>query len=227
MYGLLIQSIVDYILSEYGADVWEKIRQECVFQQSNISPHLIYGENVIGDLAKTASVVTGVSIDSLMDSFGVFFVRFVGQFGFDRILKVLGRHMRDFLNGLDNLHEYLRFSYPKLNPPSFFCESENKNGLTLHYRSKRIGFLHYTKGQIREVGRLFYNTNIDIYVISEEVINGTSHVVFKLLFDNKAFLDSRTMLIDNLIKDIPLHSESLFELFPFHIVFSRGMVVKN
>ncbi|CAG5128641.1 unnamed protein product [Candidula unifasciata] len=57
-----------------------------------------------------------------MDSFGVEFVNFVGQFGYDRILKVLGRHMRDFLNGLDNLHEYLRFSYPKLKPPSFFLE---------------------------------------------------------------------------------------------------------
>lgn len=57
-----------------------------------------------------------------------------GQYGYDRILRVLGRHLRDFLNGLDNLHEYLRFSYPKLKPPSFFCEDETSEGLTLHYR---------------------------------------------------------------------------------------------
>ena len=54
------------------------------------------------------------------------FVGFVGTYGYDRILRVLGRHMRDFLNGLDNLHEYLRFSYPKLKPPSFFCENETR-----------------------------------------------------------------------------------------------------
>ena len=82
---------------------------------------------------------------------GVEFVDFVSQFGYDRILRVLGRHMRDFLNGLDNLHEYMRFSYQKLKPPSFFVEKESAAGLILHYRSKRQGYLYYVKGQIRQV----------------------------------------------------------------------------
>lgn len=29
---------------------------------------------------------------------GVCFVSFVSQYGYDRVLSVLGRHMRDFLN---------------------------------------------------------------------------------------------------------------------------------
>lgn len=82
---------------------------------------------------------------------GVHFVGFVGQYGYDRVLSVLGRHMRDFLNGLDNLHEYLKFSYPRMRAPSFICENETRQGLTLHYRSKRRGFVYYTMGQIREV----------------------------------------------------------------------------
>ena len=89
--------------------------------------------------------------DEIMEEMGIEFVNFVGQFGYDKILQVLGRHMRDFLNGLDNLHEYMRFSYAKLRPPSFFVEKENPNGLTLHYRSKRKGFLYYVKGQIKQV----------------------------------------------------------------------------
>ncbi len=48
--------------------------------------------------------------------------------------------MRDFPNGLDNLHEYMRFSYSKLKPPSIFVENESATGLILHYRSKRKGF---------------------------------------------------------------------------------------
>lgn len=50
-------------------------------------------------------------------------------------MRVLGRTFPQFLNGLDNLHEYLRFSFPKLKPPSFYCEHESRTGLTLHYRS--------------------------------------------------------------------------------------------
>ena len=55
------------------------------------------------------------------------------------------------LPGLDNLHEYLKFSYPRMRPPSFFCENESSTGMLLHYRSKRRGYAHYTMGQIKEV----------------------------------------------------------------------------
>lgn len=95
--------------------------------------------------------VLGVPEKEFMDQMGVCFVSFVSQYGYDRVLSVLGRHMRDFLNGLDNLHEYLKFSYPRMKAPSFICENETKQGLTLHYRSKRRGFVYYTMGQIREV----------------------------------------------------------------------------
>ncbi|KAK8759539.1 hypothetical protein V5799_002830 [Amblyomma americanum] len=78
---------------------------------------------------------------------GVYFVSFLAQYGYDRVLSVLGRHMRDFLNGLDNLHEYLKFSYPRMKAPSFFCEDESSTGLTLHYRSTRRGYLWYTVGE--------------------------------------------------------------------------------
>ena len=67
---------------------------------------------------------------------------------FCRILKVLGRNVRDFLSNLDNLHEYLRFSYPKIKPPSFFVTDESVDGITLHYRSKRRGYKNYVKGQV-------------------------------------------------------------------------------
>ncbi|GIY53794.1 soluble guanylate cyclase 88E [Caerostris extrusa] len=63
--------------------------------------------------------VLGVSERAFLDQMGVYFVSFVGHYGYDRVLGVLGRHMRDFLNGLDNLHEYLKFSYPRMKAPSF------------------------------------------------------------------------------------------------------------
>ena len=41
----------------------------------------------------------GVSERDFMGQMGEYFVDFVGQYGYDRVLSVLGRHMRDFLNG--------------------------------------------------------------------------------------------------------------------------------
>lgn len=62
-------------------------------------------------------------------------------------LQVLGRNVRDFINELDNLHEYFRFSFPKVQPPSFCVEEECETSLTLHYRSTRKGFTQFVKGK--------------------------------------------------------------------------------
>jgi guanylate cyclase len=43
--------------------------------------------------------VLGVTEREFFDQMGVHFVGFVSQYGYDRVLSVLGRHMRDFLNG--------------------------------------------------------------------------------------------------------------------------------
>ena len=59
---------------------------------------------------------------------GYYFVEFCALYGYGDVLALLGRYprqawifdnslpfreLRDFLNGLDNLHEYLKFSYPR------------------------------------------------------------------------------------------------------------------
>ena len=164
MYGLLLEGVRKALKTKYGDKAWNQISKKLGIQHRSFNITKCYSETIIIRIAKTASEVTGDSVEEIMDLFGDNFVSFVGQYGYDRILRVLGRHLRDFLSGLDNLHEYLRFSYPKLKPPSFFVEDEGPDGLTLHYRSRRKGYLHYVMGQIRAVAMQFYNTELDIEV---------------------------------------------------------------
>ncbi|OWF53088.1 soluble guanylate cyclase 88E-like [Mizuhopecten yessoensis] len=226
MYGLLLEAIVDYIIDNYGEENWEYIRRAANLQTTTFATHGIYSENIVMAIATATAELTGEDVDDLMDSFGVSFVSFVGQYGYDKVLKVLGRNMRDFLSGLDNLHEYLRFSYPKLQPPSFFVDNETQSGLTLHYRSRRKGFVKYVQGQIRQVGRLFYNTKITINVTSETTLGDLVHVVMRLSFDNTAYI-KLFRSIDHITESLPLRSDVFFELFPFHIVFNRQLKIKS
>lgn len=226
MYGLLIEAIVHYIKETFGEVVWLQVRKVANIQQVSFATHERYSENLMPNIARALEEITGFSYNDLMDAFGVCFVSYVGQYGYDRILKVLGRHMTDFLNGLDNLHEYLRFSYPKIRPPSFFVEEETISGLTLHYRSKRSGYVHYVKGQIRQVGALFYNTKVDIDVISVEEMDAVTHVIMKLHFDNTAYKNIQERR-DTYSENLPLSSDVFFELFPFHIVFNEEMKVRG
>ncbi|XP_013112475.2 soluble guanylate cyclase 88E isoform X1 [Stomoxys calcitrans] len=226
MYGLLLENLSEYIKSVYGEEKWEDIRRQAGVDSPSFSVHQVYPENLLNKLAKKAQTVLGVSEREFMDQMGVYFVSFVGQYGYDRVLSVLGRHMRDFLNGLDNLHEYLKFSYPRMRAPSFICENETKQGLTLHYRSKRRGFVYYTMGQIREVARYFYHKEMHIELVREEILFDTVHVTFQLTFDNRAFtLASLAMTREE--KHLPISAHVLFEIFPFCIVFGADMVVRS
>ncbi|XP_034486759.1 soluble guanylate cyclase 88E isoform X2 [Drosophila innubila] len=226
MYGLLLENLSEYIKSVYGEEKWEDIRRQAGIDAPSFSVHQVYPENLLQKLAKKAQTVLGVSEREFMDRLGVYFVGFVGQYGYDRVLSVLGRHMRDFLNGLDNLHEYLKFSYPRMRAPSFICENETKQGLTLHYRSKRRGFVYYTMGQIREVARYFYHKEMHIELVREEILFDTVHVTFQLTFDNRAFtLASLAMTREE--KHLPISAHVLFEIFPFCIVFGADMVVRS
>ncbi|PNF14028.1 Soluble guanylate cyclase 88E [Cryptotermes secundus] len=110
--------------------------------------------------------------------------------------------------------------------PSFICENETREGLTLHYRSKRRGFVYYTMGQIREVARHFYHKEMLIELVREELLFDTVHVTFQLTFDNRAFtLASLTMTREE--KHLPISASMLFEIFPFSIVFGSDMVVRS
>ncbi|KAJ6634645.1 Soluble guanylate cyclase 88E [Pseudolycoriella hygida] len=220
------QNLAEYVKINYGEEKWEDIRRQAGIDSPSFSVHQVYPENLLQKLAKKAQQVLGVSEHEFMDQMGVCFVSFVSQYGYDRVLSVLGRHMRDFLNGLDNLHEYLKFSYPRMKAPSFICENETKQGLTLHYRSKRRGFVYYTMGQIREVARHFYNKEMHIELVREEILFDTVHVTFQLTFDNRAFtLASLAMTREE--KHLPISAAVLFEIFPFCIVFGSDMLVRS
>ncbi|GFU86140.1 soluble guanylate cyclase 88E [Trichonephila clavipes] len=173
-------------------------------------------------------LILGVSEREFLEGMGVYFVSFVGHYGYDRVLSVLGRHMRDFLNGLDNLHEYLKFSYPRMKAPSFFCERETPSGLTLHYRSARRGFLWYTIGQIKEVGHHFYNTDVDVHVLQQTSSVGVYHVILQLSFDNRAFRleeKRKTLRIDRTM--LPIKAFLFLEIFPFCLVFDSHLHIKT
>ncbi|XP_071453162.1 soluble guanylate cyclase 88E-like [Hetaerina americana] len=226
MYGLLLENLSEFIKAAYGEDSWEEIRRMASVDQPSFSIHQVYSEGLIPKLAKKAIEVLGITEKEFFDQMGVYFVAFVGQYGYDQVLSVLGRQLRDFLNGLDNLHEYLKFSYPRMKAPSFICENETEDGLTLHYRSKRRGFVFYTMGQIREVARHFYHKEMVIELVKEERVMDTTHVTFQLSFDNRVFCQTSLTLIRD-EKHLPINASVIFEIFPFCIVFGSDMVIRS
>lgn len=189
MYGMLLESVQFFIKENYGNDNWNMILEHGGIKNMVFSPHKLYKDEIMLNLAKSCSVVLkDRSTEEYLNFFGQCFVKFFSHYGYDKILRVSGRHYRDFLNGIDNLHEMMRFSYPHLQSPSFLVESEDCEGCILLYRSKRKGFLHYVIGQLKECGKVLYNIDVDIITLYNNVTDNGCFVTFRLNFDNSPFV---------------------------------------
>lgn len=222
MYGLLLDSIQKFIMEHYGEKCWVCIRSRAKLMNHWFVTHEVYSESVIIDLVEAAAAELGETPSDIMMKFGEYFVQNIGRYGYARLLRVLGRDMRDFLNGLDDLHEYLRFSYPKMKPPSFYCENETPEGMVLHYTTRRKGFLNYVIGQLNTVGRI-YGKELEIIERSNEVNGDEIHYVLELKFDNSEVL--RQAPTNDKEKMFQIDSSSFLGVFPFSLVFDESMAI--
>lgn len=80
----------------------------------------MYSESVIPRIAKAASGVTGTPYNELMNSWGVYFLGFVGKYGYDRILKVR-KDIRLRLNTVRAPLSFCRHVRELKNTPSELC----------------------------------------------------------------------------------------------------------
>lgn len=194
----------------------------------NSSLTQVYSDSVVAELVDAASEELGEDKDHVMTMFGEYFAENIGRYGYARLLRVLGRDLRDFLNGLVDLHEYLRFSYPKMSPPSFFCSEETPNGLLLHYISKRKGFLCYVIGQLKTIGKI-YGKELEISLVSREQREDRGEICFilELKFDNHEMLMTTNPPSVTGFADFQIDSETFFEIFPFSFIFSEDMVIRR
>jgi len=227
MYGLIFENFSGYIKVKYGEEAWDNVRRLSNIDSPTFSIHQVYPEQLLGKIAKKTFTTLGCNADEFFEGMGFYFVEFASQYGYGDVLALLGRELRDFLNGLDNLHEYLKFSYPRIRAPSYFVDNETPQGLMLHYRSKRRGFTTYTIGQLKAVADTYYKMEMAIEVKESEIKFDTVHVSFQMNFDNK----TKAVVNSDLVREearLPAVSSSvLFEIFPFVIVFGEDMNVQT
>ncbi len=184
--------------------------------------HEVYSDDVLLQLVRAAAIELKQDQNIVMRMFGEYFAKNIGHYGYTRLLRVLGRDLRDFLNGLDDLHEYLRFSYPKMSPPSFFCESESEEGIVLHYTSGRGGYLQYVIGQLITVGRI-YGKDLDVEVLSEEKHENCYRFTMKLKFDNTVHSWYRPQT--QIESSFSIDAKTFFGVFPFCVMFDKDLMV--
>ncbi|KAK7491501.1 hypothetical protein BaRGS_00017330 [Batillaria attramentaria] len=233
MYGLLLESIQHYVQELYGESVWQDVVQQAgLGKDDTFFTHNQYNDKVMLRLATACSTVLHdqmPSADRSMHFFGTCFVGFCAHYGYDKILRVAGRNYRDFLHGIDNLHETIRFSYPCMQSPSFMVEQEDVGGCVLVYRSRRTGFSHYVMGQLQQCASILYKVHVNISILDLTETDGGCSVRYRLDFNNCGYTPPLAAAPQNPVPNAlcPIRASALFKIFPFCILFGRDMIVRH
>ncbi|XP_059837132.1 soluble guanylate cyclase 88E-like [Hypanus sabinus] len=83
-------------------------------------------------------------------------------------------------------------------------------------------------GQLSQVGRQFYNTDIEVEILSKEETEKMTYVVYKMNFDNAAFKHRRPQLrAAPDYEKLPMKKGIFFDMFPFSMIFRRDMTMSR
>jgi len=227
MYGIIIQNMVEYIRKSFGDDKWKEVKKKMELTEDNFGVADVFPEGQATKIGKAAMKILGVKDEEFYEGMGVYFVTLASNLGYGMMLQCVGRNFRDFFVNLDNLHDYLKFTFTRMKAPSFFIAKEEDSGMTMEYRSKRRGFHFYVQGQVKEISKNFAAEikKLEMEMKKQEVVFDTVVSTFEMRFENKGYLDFKKALEARKDASMPLRAGVIFEMFPFCILYNRDLIV--
>merc|ERR1719323_1435265 len=178
-------------------------------------------------MGKTAMKLLEMKDEEFYEGMGIYFVTLATDLGYVLMLQSIGRRFRDFFINLDNLHDYLKFTFLRMKAPSFFIADETPEGMLMEYRSKRRGFQYYVQGQVKEISKNFALEikKLEIVLKKQEVVFDTVVNTFEMKFENLGFNEMIAAKEARKDASMPIRAATLFEMFPFCVLFNPEMNV--
>ena len=104
----------EYVKTAFGPGKWKEIQEKMDIKEDSFAVTENFPEGQAIKMGKTAMKILGVWDEEFYEGMGVFFVTLARDLGYGMLLSSLGRFFRDFFANLDNLHDYLKFTFPRL-----------------------------------------------------------------------------------------------------------------
>ena len=171
MKGSIVKCLSELIKSNFGEHKWKEI-----LQQSGENPNmLIRALSDIDDktffvIFENTCSVLNLSKQQACDAFGDYWMNtFAPQlYG---VYYTKFKNAKQFIMGMDNVHETVTNIVPNARPPRFTIEETDENTITVTYISTR-NMIDFYIGLVKGVGN-FFNTPIGIKKLSEEQVELT------------------------------------------------------
>ncbi|XP_065846187.1 guanylate cyclase soluble subunit beta-1-like isoform X2 [Oscarella lobularis] len=162
MFGFVNSALQNLIKRRYGEDKWIAVQEaaEIKLEGAGFRIRTIYEDEDTYRLLAAAKEVLDVSNEDLLRQFGDEFLLWCQEYGYNKLLMLLGGTIQEFLVNLDALHDHLANEYPGMRPPSFRCvpvAGSDGDAMILHYYSERAGLHDVVVGIVTAVAKGLYD----------------------------------------------------------------------
>lgn len=181
MYGLVNQSFRDMMVQTHGAEVWSRIQYLSGVEHELFISTLPYEDNLTYELIGAAVEVTGVSVNELLESFGIHWILNTGKEKYGELMRAGGKDFSEFILNLPRFHDRVIMIYPAIRPPEFRLEELRNGGFVLDYYSERQGLTWFVIGLIKGIAIMF-DQKIEIQLVHSENTDchhDTFHILLK------------------------------------------------
>ncbi|AMA50580.1 MULTISPECIES: heme NO-binding domain-containing protein [Flavobacterium] len=178
MYGIVNKAIQDLIISNFGEQKWNEIRNKSGINQDYFISGQSYDDDVTYKLANTTAKELNTTIDEVLTTFGEWWVLKTTQEKYQGLMESGGTSLKDFLINLPLFHNRVMLIYPNLTPPEFKVSDISEKSLNLHYFSVREGLQAFVKGLIQGLS-ISFKTPVKIKVIKSRN-KGDTHEIFNI-----------------------------------------------
>ncbi|TNN11718.1 Soluble guanylate cyclase 88E [Schistosoma japonicum] len=222
MYGVLFEILRNYIVVTFGSSVWEAAVEIVNGHPLEIHVRQNYSTRLFTGIIKSLCDFIGLPEEDIYYEFGIKSVDYLTNNGFRNSFRVLGKNYIDFLQNVNELHEYLRFSYPKLKPPDI----KSLQLITMSSLWITLPYLIY-------IAKLYFDLDVSVK-LTDKRKRAASHIyTFKLynkglswieLLEKDNQLNKNISLLD---LSINLPEKQFLGMLPFHLILTKDMTVKR
>ncbi|XP_055331352.1 guanylate cyclase soluble subunit beta-1-like isoform X2 [Paramacrobiotus metropolitanus] len=234
MHGITVRAVELLVCQKFGEDAWERMKVAAGLKISgNFLVTEYYSDIVTYRLVDAAEEILGVSSEQFWEVLGEYFFDYVVEYGYSRLLSVLGETPVEFLENLDTLHCALGRVYP-IRPPLFRCETRKNGMYLLHYYSKRRNMEYYMMGLLRRTLDVLYKTKIELVLLEKN--EHEDHCTFSISFSKtgspnpgsiQEAVSAPLQPPDSLMPSARISPSTFAALCPFYLIFTRDLVIKE
>jgi hypothetical protein len=178
MYGIVNKAIADLVISNFGKEKWEAVKNRSGVEIDFFISNEPYDDEVTFKLAIAASEELDVPLSQVLQLFGEWWILKTGRDKYGGLMEAGGQSLKEFLVNLPVFHSRIMLIYPKLTPPEFKTSHIEERSIHIHYFSKRTGLQEFVRGLLAGLGKMYVTeTNIELIQSREQ---GHDHEVFKV-----------------------------------------------